>query len=220
MKKLIIVLSIIIFVVIGLNNDIYLFAKKLFLDEPTTHKIEEGEYLSKIAKQYYGDADYWRELALINRAPNSDLVFPGEEIVLPSSETIQKIRNTRWLSKVNNYVKNQEEIIAGANEGEKQEKLAETLPAESTELIVSQQEKVDGAENTGTSDAGKASFPYLLVGFFVFVVVAATVVAYFYRRKKQEEAPTLVDDDDSEPDYNDYLNKKKEEEKEEEFVLN
>ena len=128
MKKLIIFLSIIILVVIGFNNDIYLFAKKLFLDEPTTHKIEEGEYLSKIAKEYYGNADYWRELALINRAPNSDLVFPGEEIVLPSSETIQKIRNTRWLSKVNNYVQNQEEIIAGAKEGERQEKLAEALP--------------------------------------------------------------------------------------------
>ena len=168
MKKLIIFLSIIILVVIGFNNDIYLFAKKLFLDEPTTHKIEEGEYLSKIAKEYYGNADYWRELALINRAPNSDLVFPGEEIVLPSSETIQKIRNTRWLSKVNNYVQNQEEIIAGAKEGERQEKLAEALPPTPQDQKTSQPEKSVVDENGGTSENEKASFPYLLVGFFRF----------------------------------------------------
>lgn len=115
MKRLLIFLFIVSLLIIGYSYDQFAWCKKLILGEPSTHTIQQGEYLSQIAKKYYGDASYWRELALINRAPDCDVVFPGEEIVIPSFDVIKEIRKTRWLTKVNKYVKGQEEILAQLN---------------------------------------------------------------------------------------------------------
>jgi len=81
-----------------------LLSRMLRLEQPVAHEIKRGEYLSKLAKEYYGDASYWRELALVNRAPNADYVLPGEEILVPSFESIQRIRRARTLSQVNRAV--------------------------------------------------------------------------------------------------------------------
>ncbi|MBN2010722.1 LysM peptidoglycan-binding domain-containing protein [candidate division KSB1 bacterium] len=112
MKKFFVMLMIIAIVIMGNTYEVFLFAKKALFGDPTTHTIQQGEYLSKIAQHYYGRSDYWRELALINRAPNSDLVFPGEEIIIPRLEVIENIRKARSLSDVNTFVHGEEDIIA------------------------------------------------------------------------------------------------------------
>ena len=116
MKK-ILVTFILISVVVGLySEDNLLWCKKVLFNEPTKHIIQKGDYFSKLSKQYYGTSKYWRELALINRAPNKDLVFPGEEVVIPSLDAIKKLHRTRRLSKVNSIVDDQVEwIIAHHN---------------------------------------------------------------------------------------------------------
>lgn len=49
------------------------------------HTVAKGESLSKIAKQYYGDAKRWRAIFDANRdkIENPDLIFPGQEFVIP-----------------------------------------------------------------------------------------------------------------------------------------
>jgi len=107
MKKLLI-LFILVSVVVGMySEDNYLWCKKIIFNEPTKHVIQKGDFFSKLSKQYYGTTKYWRELALINRAPNKDLVFPGEEVVIPNLDAVKKLRKTRMLTVVNDIVKDQ-----------------------------------------------------------------------------------------------------------------
>ena len=87
-----------------------LLSNRLFLDEPTIHVVQKGEYLSDIAKRYYGNSDYWRALALINRAPNASRIYPGEKIILPDARIVAKIARAKRLSDVNEMVRLQERV--------------------------------------------------------------------------------------------------------------
>ena len=81
-----------------------LFSSRMFLGEARIHTVQQGEQLSRLAQQYYGNADYWRELALINRAPRADDIFPGERILLPSVNAMDKLARARRLTQVNELV--------------------------------------------------------------------------------------------------------------------
>jgi len=184
--------------------------------------IQKGEYLSEIAKKYYGQADYWRELALINRAPDSDLVFPGEEIIIPSLDVIKEIRRTRWLSKVNSYVKNEEDVIARLRSGEEPlmaENTAEPAPTEPVQsepsttpemlldkdnsATISATEKVDTLSEFAlqsfppANDKAQSASPLGMILAIIGVLFAASLLAFvLIRRKKQSKQITIVDDED------------------------
>lgn len=231
MKKFLIVVFVIAVLIGGYAYDQFGWCKKLIFGEPTTHVIQKGEYLSVIAKKYYGRADYWRELSLINRAPNSNLVFPGEEIIIPSLDVIKEIRRTRWLSKVNSFVKNEEDIIARLKVGE-EPMLAANEPKTTPEKLLESQEDVPmlesepvdtptepaplsaGPDNT---EAQSASSLGLILGFIAILFLASLTVFLLIRRKKRTQQITIIDDDDlnilgedeeSEPDYQKYLRNK------------
>lgn len=87
-----------------------LIGSRKFLEQPRIHVVQEGEYFSKLAADYYGNAGYWRALALINRAPNVDRIYPGEHILLPDAATVAKIARAQRLSEVNQLVSNQEAV--------------------------------------------------------------------------------------------------------------
>lgn len=89
-----------------------LLSSRLFLDAPRIHTVQDGEYFSQLAKDYYGSADYWRALALVNRAPDKDLIFPGERVILPSAGAIAEIAGSRSLSRVNEIVEKQQRLAA------------------------------------------------------------------------------------------------------------
>jgi nucleoid-associated protein YgaU len=48
--------------------------------------IQKGDTLSKIAKQYYGNANKYPEIFEANREviKDADLIFPGQKIRIPS----------------------------------------------------------------------------------------------------------------------------------------
>ena len=50
------------------------------------YTVKSGDTLSKIAKQFYGDAAQWKKIHEANRAkiPNPDLIHPGDELVIPA----------------------------------------------------------------------------------------------------------------------------------------
>jgi len=47
--------------------------------------IKSGDSLSKIAKQYYGDASKWNKIFEANKdtIKNPDLIHPGQKIIIP-----------------------------------------------------------------------------------------------------------------------------------------
>jgi nucleoid-associated protein YgaU len=50
-----------------------------------TYKVAPGDSLSKIAKQFYGDANKWKRIFEANRdtIKNPDLIHPGQILKIP-----------------------------------------------------------------------------------------------------------------------------------------
>jgi nucleoid-associated protein YgaU len=55
--------------------------------EAKTWTVRPGDTLSDIAKQVYGDASRWKAIYEANRSQidDPDLIYPGQELVLPDS---------------------------------------------------------------------------------------------------------------------------------------
>lgn len=222
MKKVIIILFVIALVIAGYSYDKFAWCKKLITGDPTTHVIQKGESFSKIANQYYGSTKYWRELALINRSPNSNLVFPGEEIVIPSLNTIKEIQRTRWMTKVNSFMQGEQDILAKLNRGETpalaatpEMKPDATAPAPVDEPVTI----ADRAEPmpAASADRNVQSSPSLalILGIIAVLLIASLIAYVVVRRRERSQQISIVDDkdlnlgdDNSEPDYQDYLRKK------------
>ncbi len=55
--------------------------------QPTTrdYTIKSGDTLSKIAKQYYGNASDWKKIFEANKGviKDPDKIFPGQKIIIP-----------------------------------------------------------------------------------------------------------------------------------------
>ena len=222
MKKLIAALMILTALFFTLVPDAMVWCKRMLLDTPTTHKIQTGEYLSKISQQYYGTAKYWQELALINRAPDSDLVFPGEEIFIPSQQVIEQLHRARSLSRVNLLMTRENELYAklNATEAEPSQEVAQPAATRKSEQLISEAvadsnviAKVTVPENV--TDETEASsngmllagigFGILLLGLVVFLVIRKLKEAR--DRKALNELKTVtvdMDEDDEEPNYEEY----------------
>ena len=112
MKKALMTLLLTITVVLFLDPAKTLLSQFRVLENPIEHEIRHGEWLSKIAKEYYNDLSYWKELALVNRAPSGNRVFPGEKVMIPSFEAIKAIRLAQSLSDVNRLISEQQNTIA------------------------------------------------------------------------------------------------------------
>jgi nucleoid-associated protein YgaU len=52
-----------------------------------TYTVAKGDSLSKIAKQFYGDANQWRRIYDANRdqISNPDLIHPGQNLKIPGA---------------------------------------------------------------------------------------------------------------------------------------
>jgi LysM repeat protein len=111
MKKIFLTLFFAASIFVLWSSSELLWSNRRLLDEPRVHKIEKGEYLSKIAQKYYGDPQRWHELALINRAPNPHHVEAGEEILVPAAKVVEEIERTRTLTRVNLLVDEQERLV-------------------------------------------------------------------------------------------------------------
>ncbi len=209
MKKILITF-ILITVVLGLySEENLLWCKKILFNEPTKHIIQKGDYFSKLSKEYYGTTKYWRELALINRAPNKDLVFPGEEIIIPNLEAIEKLNKSRSLTSVNEIVDNQKDWIARNNnvttkpyafkkepvkpvtehveQVEESPVIQESAPVVE-EPVTQADEDINAAisEPVQEKEESSSMLPIILTIAAIVLVVGAMSI-YLYRRKKKYE---------------------------------
>lgn len=190
-----------------------LLSNFLRLDQPRTHQIAEGDWLSKVAQKYYGDTSYWRELALINRAPDGDLIFPGEEIIVPSFEAIREVRTSRRLSAVNDIVEMQQDILAGRMEVEREPLAEMEEPEKGPEPITKSAppEESQDEETAATdlrefyADESSADTPFyrstlFITGMVILAVVLAIGLFMFVRQKKREKEEISYYGSDDEQD--------------------
>ena len=168
------------------------WCKRLLTGEATLHTIQDGEYFSKLSQSYYGTAEYWRELALINRAPNADLVFPGETVIIPGPEAIKELHAANSLTGVNTIVESQQRLIAMAKDLLNNEKSPGT-PTAAEPQVSSPAAQTHASELDDKAVAGlhRGGFSLLLVIGLVFAAVLLTVLTLFtinrVKEKKQKQ---------------------------------
>ena len=177
-----------------------LFGKRLFLDEPRVHKIQKGEYLSKLAQQYYDDPQRWRELALINRAPNPNHVEVGEEILVPAANVAIEINRARTITQVNALVSGQQKLAVresspsmtnGAQPATPSSEVATGTGAqESPAPLVTEPAPI--IEETPAPVANENSFPWfwIALGVAILAIVGGLVI---YRRRQLAEQKVDVE---------------------------
>ncbi|MCA9743877.1 MAG: LysM peptidoglycan-binding domain-containing protein [Deferribacteres bacterium] len=199
-----------------LNFGDVLIGSRKFLEEPRIHVVQEGEYFSQLAKDYYGNPEYWRALALVNRAPNVDRIYPGEHVILPDAGTLARIAKSQRMTEVNELVNNQQALAVletdqSASEFEKnlqtappieQEKALETSPepemheATDEEITAMTVQEHDGAEGIDAYEAlaglqSEESGDTASSGLFWPIAGSAAVlfaaIAFAYRRNKKQQ---------------------------------
>lgn len=52
-----------------------------------TYTVRKGDSLSKIAREFYGDAGKWKKIHAANsdKIPNPDLIHPGQQLTIPDA---------------------------------------------------------------------------------------------------------------------------------------
>lgn len=226
MKKIITGIAIAIVLFSMVVPDAWVWCKKVLLNEPTTHTIQKGEYLSKLSLKYYGSAKYWQELALVNRAPNSDLVFPEEELFIPSKEVIEQLHRARSFSRVNSLVGNEKTLYANLQKQQQPESEFVPVKVESTTAVA--QAEIADSSNAITPIVMKSKTMHgglpmsktllFLAGLSVILLGLLAVVLYKKIFKSQddlsmenaENSDRNTDSDDEEPDYSTYRAKRSE----------
>lgn len=213
MKRFFFTIILMALLVVTIEPARLLLSKFLHLEQPATHQIQNNEWLSKIALKYYGDVSYWKELALINRAPDGNLVFPGEEIILPSFEAIQRVRQSHSLSSVNDIVGEQQNILAGRvdtrsgtvaernEKGPSVEQPAQTRPetkdrspvAGKVQRAEPEQNEFSVNSNTEANTSEDSFFlsTPVLTGIIILAVILAVGIFMYVRNKRRDEEVTL-----------------------------
>lgn len=228
MKRAILLLVGVALILVLIMPDGLVWSNKTYLSKPTVHKITKGEYLSKISLQYYGTAKYWRELALINRAPESDLVFPEEELFIPSRKVIEQLHKARSFSKVNNLYDDEEQLYATSlaptdtimltQASDSGSSIAPAVaPVSQNDIAASDDESAQVVE---TEQAEGISPLFTVIGIIGLLGLLAIVGFIIYKKRKQADEQDLLnelnevdldalveneqEDDEQEPDYDEY----------------
>ena len=187
MKKFFLIL-VMTAVLLGLfAKDELVWCTRLLLERATVHEIQPGEYFSKLSKQYYGTAAYWRELALINRAPDSDLVFPGEKVIIPSLEAVQKLHLSRSLSAVNRIVDEQKMALAPAEQPTQLSQNQPTAPLPAAPAQTSSAEELNEMAVAELQNSSSFSLTMaILIALGVLLLAGAVLLTLKWIRGKQE----------------------------------
>jgi len=189
MKKMFLTLFFAAGIFVVLSQSEIVLSNRLLLDEPQVHKIEKGEYLSLLAKKYYGDPQRWRELALINRAPNANHVEIGEEILVPAANKVAEISRARTLTEVNSTVRDQQ-TLAERQPSAPMTDIVPTTPSPSEPTSqVTPNGTLEPRYNEPYVDepmpAEEPGFPWLWLGIGAAVIVVIGFV--IFRRRQQEQ---------------------------------
>ena len=129
-------------------------------------------------------------------------MFPGEEIIVPSVEAIQKLRRTKKLSEVNKFISQQEKWIAHADNVSGVDAPADFTKEESIgqlESNLGSQTELEhpsaGIQASEPEKVNKADgFKYRLIFILLFasLLLLIPILAFLSMRRKSKKKPDIA----------------------------
>lgn len=182
MKKLFVFLIIVGVFLLVFSEQVTVLADIFILGDPQIYEVKEGDWLSRVAQQHYNDMHLWRQLALINMAPNPDYILPGEKILLPDSEAMQRLKNARTMSSVSGLMETQMLALREKQQNnelaEKEEQLADAAEPETEPAPV---------EEAEDEAAGFPWTPFIAI-MFIVLGFAGLIITRAIRRRREAKA--------------------------------
>lgn len=209
MKKVLLTAFCGVVLLLVMAHDNLLMSRLRWLESPQVHHVQKGESLSKLAKEHYGDTDYWRELALVNRAPNPNHIEPDEKILLPAANVMEDLRKARTISSVNSLVDQQQmaakaspdngaysrsepSVVSTGNPNTTPVAGVDSPPASSPAAPVQETTQPQPvASQPRPESSGGLSWFWLILG----LVLIGGVIAFVFYRRRQEELAQAQDED-------------------------
>lgn len=102
-----------VMVILGVfSQSQFSWSKRLFENYPISHSMKKQDYLGLLSQHYYGTAKYWQDLDLINSAPDVDKIYPGQKLIIPDQESIERLHKTHDLVLINQIISQRDKWLA------------------------------------------------------------------------------------------------------------
>jgi hypothetical protein len=113
MKKSIFFAVIFVIALLGIYSETqFSWCSRIFSNDSSLRIMQKSDYLRLLSQQYYGTSKFWMDLALVNRIADRDRIYPGEKIIIPDRDAIQKLHATHSMTILNEIVSNQKGWLA------------------------------------------------------------------------------------------------------------
>lgn len=152
---------------------------------PTHYQIKRGENLQKVSRQFYGAKKYWQDLALVNRIPKADDIWPGETIFVPTPATIRKLHRAGSLSKVNRLLEQEQLQAAPAPVAQ-----AQTRDSSSQVILPDTTAGTDSSRLATAPTAAASGRQWMWIGLLLFgvpfMIILGGVIGFIIYRNKHD----------------------------------
>ena len=176
MKKVLMIIVLVAGIFLTFNHNVVSWVKANFAADQKPYYQQRLEFFEKLSREYYGVADYGKELEVVNRSIQiTDMSTDRTELIIPSLDAVTRLKERQSLAAVEGYP------------GTRIERTASTLSSHGTrDEQVS--EKVEQS---------KSSMLLSLVGI-ILISAAISLFSYFkYRSKAKRNTLLKVPDNES-----------------------
>lgn len=176
MKKVLIIAVLITGIFLTFNHNVVSWVKSNFSSNQKPYYQQRLEFFEKLSREYYGAADYGKELEVVNRSIEiTDMSTDRTELIIPSLDAISRLKERQSLAAIESYP------------GRRIEKSASQFSSQEI-----------GAEKVSEKiERSKSSMLITVIGI-ILISAAISLFSYFkYRSKTRDTALFRLPDNET-----------------------
>jgi hypothetical protein len=176
MKKIFLILILVGGIFITFNQNVISWVKSNFAANQTPYFQQRLEFFEKLSKEYYGVADYGKELESVNRSFElTDMSTDRAELIIPSLDAVTRLKERQSLAAIQDH--------AGA-------RMIKAAPQSSS--------RETGIENASKKiEPSKSSMLFFVIG--IILISAAISLLSFLKHRNKTRSNDLLKFLDDEP---------------------
>ncbi len=104
MKKVLMITVLIAGIFLTFNHNVVSWVKSNFASNQKPYYQQRLEFFEKLSREYYGIADYGKELEVVNRSIKiTDMSTDRTELIIPSLDAVTRLKERQSLTAIENH---------------------------------------------------------------------------------------------------------------------